>query len=140
MRSRWTLAVLLVCLLAAAVPRPAACRALSRALPQLPARRLVAAGGASDAAPSVRNRRAHAGVTRANAARAVAQGGSATPPLKYDRSAFHVHIPVWLIVLIVLTACCILSGSCVAAHSQFVRAPPTLHRTSLRSAAIRFAA
>ena len=132
--------MLLVCLLASAAPRPAACRALSRALPQLPARRLVAAGGASDAAPSVRNRRAHAGVTRANAARAVAQGGSATPPLKYDRSAFHVHIPVWLIVLIVLTACCILSGSCVAAHSQFVRAPPTLHRTSLRSAAIRFAA
>ena len=131
MRSRWTLAVLLVCLLAAAAPRPAACRALSRALPELPARRLAAAGVTSDAAPSVRDcraqplphHRARAALTRADAA-AVAQGGSAPPPLKYDRGAFHVHVPVWLIVLVVLTACCILSGCCVAQHSQFVRARP----------------
>jgi hypothetical protein len=38
---------------------------------------------------------------------------------------FRVHLPPWLVVFLVLTAltlCCILSGICVAHHSQFVRA------------------
>jgi orotidine-5'-phosphate decarboxylase len=51
-----------------------------------------------------------------------AQGGDA--PTKYDRDVFHVHVPVWLIVLAVLITCCILSGCCVAQHSQLVRAHP----------------
>jgi hypothetical protein len=51
------LAALLVCLLSAAAPRPAACRALSQPLPALHARRLVATPAARDAAAAVRNRR-----------------------------------------------------------------------------------
>ncbi len=119
-------ALVLLCLLTAVAPQPCGGRALSRSLAA--AQR---AGSRSDAAPAVAPVRTppllhHALPRHAHAAaptlRTHTQVTASTPSGRFEPRALHFHISVWLIILLVLLSCCVLSSCLVAQHGQLVRA------------------